>query len=214
MDTLGKAGTKAKANNIRAALQAVSTWARARNHITEAWVEGVEQYELKGGHKPWTEVQCAAAEAMLTGWLRRAYYLGRYTGQGGSDVVRIGFGDIEDGMIHVVQKKTGVECRCPIEAFLAAEMASWERRPGPFVYSPDGSSLTKSGLDQAFNRARVGIPELAGTTWHGLSQSGCRAAPQGNDDAADTGLGRHVSQRGRAVLPLCRQEDERDGDHR
>jgi integrase len=116
MDTLGKAGTKAKANNIRAALQAVSTWAKARNHIQEPWVnEGVERYELKGGHKPWTETQCATAEAKLTGWLRRAYYLGRYTGQRGSDVVRIGFTDIEDGMIHVVQKKTGVECWCPIE---------------------------------------------------------------------------------------------------
>jgi integrase len=114
MDTLGKAGTKAKANNIRAALQAVSTWARARNHIQVGWVEGVEPYELKGGHKPWTEVQCDAAETKLTGWLRRAYYLARYTGQRGSDVVRIGFADIEDGMIHVIRRRPASNAGAPL----------------------------------------------------------------------------------------------------
>jgi hypothetical protein len=51
---------------------------------------------------------------------------------------------------------------------LAAEMTTWEKRPGPFVYSSDGSPLTKSGLDQAFNRARENIPNLAGARWHGL----------------------------------------------
>jgi hypothetical protein len=114
MDTLGKT-TKGKANNIRVALKAVSGWAIKRNLITIPWTDGIDPFKSKGGHKPWTDAQCAAAEAGLTGWLRRAYFLGRYTGQRGSDVVHIGLANIEDGLIHVIQRKTGVECWCPIE---------------------------------------------------------------------------------------------------
>jgi integrase len=166
MDKLG--GTKAKANNVRVLLKAVSAWAIKGNMIQASWVEGIDPYKLKGGHKPWTPTQCAAAEEKLTGWLRRAYFLARYTGQRGSDVVRMGWTDIEDGMIHVIQEKTKVECWPPIESPLGAEMATWDKRPGPFVYRADGSTVTRQALDDAFLSAREKIPELAGTTPHGL----------------------------------------------
>jgi hypothetical protein len=167
---LGKTA-KGKVNNVRSALKALSTWAKKRmpNVISEPWTEGVDPYMSKGGHKPWAEEQCRAAEAKFAGWLRRAYFLGLVIGQRGSDVIRIGFADVHDGnLIHVVQEKTKAECWCPIEEPLAAEMRTWDKRPGPFVYQADGTPITKAALDVAFNRIRDKMPELEGTTWHGL----------------------------------------------
>jgi hypothetical protein len=70
-------------------------------------------------------VQCAAAEKHFTGMARRAYFLGRYTGQRGSDVIRMGASMIDDGGFRLSQKKTGVEIWCPIEEPLVAEIATW-----------------------------------------------------------------------------------------
>ena len=50
-----------------------------------------------------------------------------------SDVVRLGFTDIDEGGFALPQKKTGVRPWCPIFPELEAEMATWERRPGPFL---------------------------------------------------------------------------------
>jgi integrase len=164
----GLASTPGEANSVLATLKAVGKWALERGHIDALWAESVKPYKSEGGHRPWTAEQCAAAEKHFTGWFRRAYFLARYTGQRGSDVVRVGFGDIEDGCIHVIQQKTKVEVWVPIEALLAAEMATWEKRPGPFLHQPDGRPVPKKTLDAAWQRAHKEIPVFADATFHGL----------------------------------------------
>jgi hypothetical protein len=158
------------ANNLLGLLRALSQWGLERGKFNASITEGVKPYKMKGGHKPWTPAQCAAAEMHLTGMLRRAYFLARYTGQRGSDVVRLGPGFVDDGGFRLRQKKTDVEVWCPIEPELAAEMATWTRRHdvGPYLFQNHGKAYGRKLLDKHFEEARDKIPELAGATFHGL----------------------------------------------
>ena len=107
----------------------------------------------------------------LTGALRRGYFLARYTGQRGSDVIRLGETFVDDGGFRILQQKNGRrigEIWCPIDEPLAAEMATWERAPGPYVRQANGKAYTKQLFEVHFSAARAAIPELAGVTFHGL----------------------------------------------
>jgi integrase len=160
-----------KANNTLSFLRALNAWGRARGQFEHSITEGVTRYRTGGGHKPWTDEQQAAAEAKLTGAMRRGYFLARHTGQRGSDVIRLGETFIDDGGFRIMQKKTGAktgEIWCPIEDALAAEMATWERAPGPYVRQADGSAYGKRTFEKHFAEVRATIPELAGVTFHGL----------------------------------------------
>ncbi len=154
------------ANNFLGVIRSVSTWGIAREHFSRSLAEGVEAYAKTGGHKPWTPVQLAAADR-LTGMIRRAFVLARYTGQRGSDVVRLGETFIDDGGFRLIQQKTGREIWCPIDERLATEMATWERLPGPYLRH-DRGPYTRPVLDKHFAEQRAAIPELAGATLHGL----------------------------------------------
>jgi hypothetical protein len=87
--------------------------------------------------------------------------------QRGSDAVRIGFTDIDDDGFNLRQEKTGREVWCPIVPELAAEIATWERRPGPFLLQASGKRYTRKLFWEHFDKARVNIPELADVTLHG-----------------------------------------------
>ena len=100
--------------------------------------------------------------------LRRAYVLARYTGQRVSDVVRLGWTDIDEGGFALPQKKTGVRPRCPIFPELEAEMVMWERRPGPFLLQDNGRPFTTNQLWKVFSKAREDYPKLERAIWHGL----------------------------------------------
>ncbi|SFJ69063.1 tyrosine-type recombinase/integrase [Methylobacterium brachiatum] len=156
------------ANNFLGTMRALSTWALARGHVPASFTEGVEPFDTEGGHKPWTDMQIAAAHAGLTGMLRRGVMLGLYTGQRGSDVVRLGWTDLDEGGLRLAQQKTKREVWCPVVPELAAEMTGWEKRPGPFLLQADGRPYTRKRLSIHFDAARAEIPELAGATLHGL----------------------------------------------
>src|SRR5262249_49675304 len=80
--------TKSKANSFLSLMRMFSGWCQVKELTTQSMVEGVKSYKLTGGHKPWTKEQLAAADKHLTGVVRQGYFLYRYTGQRGSDVVR------------------------------------------------------------------------------------------------------------------------------
>jgi integrase len=163
----GLADTPGAANNFLGVMRALSRWGIASDHFPASIAAGVEPYEKKGGHRPWTPAQLAAAEKHLTGMVRRGFLLMRYTGQRGSDVVRLGETFIDEGGFRLEQQKTGREIWCPIDDALAAEIATWERRPGPYLYHARGH-YTRKVLDAHFAEQRDKIPGLKGCTLHGL----------------------------------------------
>ena len=94
-----------------------------------------------------------------------------YTGQRGSDMVRLGPTMLDDGGFYLGPKgqvKTGVRPWCPILPELAAEMATWEKRPGPYVLTETGRPFTRKHFNERFQQAIKTIPALKGCTLHGL----------------------------------------------
>jgi hypothetical protein len=167
----GLVSTPGKANNFLSAMRALSTWARLNDHIEHSMSEGVRPYAKGGGHKPWTPAQIEAAQK-LKGVIRRGVELYMWTGMRGSDAVRLGWTDIDEGGFTYRSQKTDREVYCPIVPELEAEMLTWTKRPGPFLLQEggkaDGHRYTRPLFSKHFAEARDQIPELAGVTLHGL----------------------------------------------
>lgn len=163
----GFAGKPGKANEFLGTMRALSQWARQRDKIPGTLTEGVKPYKLRTGHKPWTPEQLGAI-GKLPDMIRRGVLLYNYTGQRGSDVVRLGWTDVDDGGFALRQKKTKVDVWCPIVPELAAEMATWEKRLGPFLRQQNGQAYTRKLFWLHFTQAIKEIPELKGVTLHGL----------------------------------------------
>lgn len=173
-----------RANNVLIALKAMSRWALGpRELLARDPTLGVQKFKGGEGHKPWTAEQLAFAEKNLTGVMRRAYFLARYTGQRASDVVRLGPTHIDEGGFSLPQKKTGVQPWCPIFPELEAEMATWERRPGPFLLQEVGKNAGKpfstNQLWKELDKLREVHPELRGAVWHGLRANAVISLRQG-----------------------------------
>ncbi len=135
-----------KQQSALSALKQLEKWAIVRDYLPRQITLGVETKEAKGGHIPWSEAHVALAERYARPDLARVVTLAANTGQRGSDLVRMGWGDIEtfDGVkgINVKQRKTGREVWIPITSTLSAAMATWERRPGPILVREDGAPWT------------------------------------------------------------------------
>ena len=104
--------------------------------------------------------------------MRRGFLLYEHTGLRGSDVVRLGPTDVDtyqgrDAFALTTQKRKR-DVWCPIMPALAAEMATWERRPGPYLLLQSGKPFTRKEFGRQFAEARDAIPELKGLTLHGL----------------------------------------------
>jgi integrase len=159
------ADRKGSANTLLGVLRALSDWGLERGHFEMSITHGVKPYKTEGGHKPWTAEQCASAAKTLSGLVKRAYFLGRYTGQRISDVVRLGPTMLDEGGFRLAPQKTGHrigEIWIPIEPPLAAEMATWDHQLGPYV------PMAIKTLEDHFARQRDAVPELVGLTFHGL----------------------------------------------
>lgn len=140
------------------ALRQLERWAIRRDYIPRPITLGVEIEGADGGHIPWSDEQVALAERFARPDIAMAVTLGANTGQRGSDLVRMGWGDIEtcDGIdgINVRQVKTGVVVWVPILPPLAKAMAIWTRRLGPFLLRLDGRAWQRKELTDAWTTER------------------------------------------------------------
>ena len=178
------------ANGFLAAMQALSKWGRAKGLLDYPLTDGVEAYRIEGGHRPWSDEQIACAHEHLTGDVRKGVMLMLYTGQRGSDMVRLGPTMIDEGGFDLGwrgQQKTGTRPWCPIFPELAKEMETWDKRPGPFVRNKQGGKCTRERFTKLYKEAKVelakkGITTLEGTTFTACapphaSGSNARASP-------------------------------------
>ena len=200
-------------------MRAFSTWARARDHIEASLSRRHQALQRDRRHQPWAPEQINAGLTKLTGVIRKGFVLYRYTGMRGSDVVRLGPTMIDDGGFDLGwrgQVKTGVRPWCPILPELAAEMATWEKRPGPFLLQEggraNGKPYTRKLFWTHFKEQADKIPELAGVTLHGLRATAViELRRAGLSDRPDRRYRRHVAGDDRTLLPLRRQEGQRQG---
>jgi integrase len=204
------ATTPGAANNVLDAFRAMCRWACGpRELLSRDPTHGVAHFEHGEGHKPWTPEQLAFADKHFTGMLRRAYVLARYTGQRISDVVRLGWTDIDDGGFSLRQKKTGVQPWCPIFEELEAEMAKWEKRPGPFLLQDSGRPFTTNQIWKELNKARTDHSELHGAVWHGLRANAAIRLRQSGYTAME--ISDAVGMSVQMVERYCRYADSKAG---
>ena len=199
------AATPPRANSFLWCMSALSAWARANDQISQSLVEGVRSFDLSDrGHRPWTPDQIDVIHALPEGMMRRGLFLYLYTGQRGGDVVRLGLNDIDEGGFALKQKKTGREIWCPVVPELAAEMAKWERRPGPFLLQGNGRRYSRQRFGEHFDKLR---DENSGINWCNaarVARDGCHPlAATGSSDRADIRHRRHEHADDRALLPVC-----------
>lgn len=154
----GLTGRPGKQAAALAVLKQLEKWAVVRDLLPRQITLGVETEDADGGHIPWTAEQVAYAEANLPAHLSRAITLAANTGQRGSDLIRMGWTDIEvfEGIegVSIRQKKTKRDVWIPITSTLAAVMRTWERRPGPFLARQDGRPWTRRQLTEAWTYQR------------------------------------------------------------
>jgi integrase len=149
-----------------AVLKQLERWAIVRELLPMPITLGVEIGDSDGGHIPWTDDHVTLAEREARPDLARVVTLAANTGQRGSDLVRMGPTDIElykgiRGILVAHTMKIKKQVWIPITAELEAAMATWERRPGPFLTKPDGSPWTRVALGRAWAWERDHNPALA-----------------------------------------------------
>jgi integrase len=77
---------------------------------------------------------------------RLAYALLLYTGQRVGDVARMSRADVADGLIHVVQQKTGAELWVPIHPELQRAMKACPAKGLTLVGDANGRPLKRAAL--------------------------------------------------------------------
>lgn len=176
----GWADKPAKQRNALDALKQLDVWMAGLFKEHRSFVYGLKRPAIKDGHTPWSDEQVAIGEKYARSSLSRIITLGANSGQRGSDLVRMGWSDLETfrGMagINVTQKKTGRKLWIPVNNELAAAMATWERLPGPFCRRADGKLWTREELTVAWAHERDHNPDLkplAGLVLHGLRGHAC-----------------------------------------
>lgn len=178
----GLAGSPGVQAATMSALKQLEKWAIVRDILPRPITTGVETEESDGGHTPWADQHVIAVEKFGRADFSRLATLGANTGQRRSDLIRLGWTDIEtyNGQrgLKVIQKKTGREVWVPITSYLEEVMAKWEKKPGPFLTKMDGHPWTCDQITAAWVRHRDGNPDLeelkrAGLVIHGLRGHAC-----------------------------------------
>jgi len=140
--------------------------------------QGVKLPKAKSkGHRPWTDAEVAAYQSThpIGSKARLAFALAYYTGQRRGDVVRMGRQHIDNGLIHVVQGKTGAVLDVPLHPNLqrvidatASNQLLLLTTKGHKPYTPnDFSEQFRAWCDDA------GLP--ADCHFHGLRYSAAKA---------------------------------------
>jgi enterobacteria phage integrase len=132
-----------------------------------------------GEHRVWTNQECATFEARWPAGTmqRRAYLLAKFTGQRCGDIARMTRAHKKDGLIRVVQEKTGTELWVREYRDLAADLAADLANGGEHMSKltkADGSAFSGDTLSPWFAVAiaEAGLPD--DIVMHGLRKTAAR----------------------------------------
>jgi integrase len=145
------------------------------------------------GHRTWTEDDIAAFEAAYPIGTKPRLSLALLLGTAlrVSDVIRVGRGHVRNGVLRIVQQKTGMPVAIPITAALAEIInASAPAQHLTFLISDGGRSFS-SGYFSKWFRDQCTAIGLSGLSAHGLRKAASRrmaeAECSANQIAAVTG---------------------------
>ena len=169
--------TPVAANHLLSVLKTLINWGIPREFSETNPCVHVPKLEVEeGGARPWPAWAYELIDKHAREDVRRAVFLGRYTGQREADVICMAPEHVEDGGIHVTQHKTGKELWVPLHTDLAREMETWEG--SPFVLTSKGGPFKnadsfRSAWTRLMNETPAGRIRQEGFTFHGLRASSC-----------------------------------------
>lgn len=149
---------------------AVATGARSDNPLA-----GVPRYRL-GTRHTWTDDEIAAFEKRwpLGTRERLVFALLLYTAQRGGDVVKMRRSDLKNGVIRIVQQKTGAEMTITIHPALTRALKAGPATGLHLVGDPHGRPIKRATLTSLMREAakKAGLP--ASCVAHGLRKAALR----------------------------------------
>lgn len=145
---------------------------------------GIEPFKV-GEHHTWTEAELKQFEAKwhLGTRQRLAYALLLYTGQRVGDVTKMSRADLADGLIHVVQQKTGAELWVPIHPELDKAMKAYSARGLTLIGDQNGKPLQRAALSALMRTSirEAGLPPRC--VAHGLRKAAMRRLAEADSTA-------------------------------
>lgn len=145
------------------------------------WLAADPTLGVKSGHKAteyhtWTEDEIAQFERRWEIGTRQrlAFALALYTGQRGSDVHRMTWGDVAGDLIRVAQRKTKARLAIPLHPNLAAILAATRRSQVAILTTAFGQAFTVKGYGNMVSDAirEAGLPTHCKA--HGLRKAAAR----------------------------------------
>jgi integrase len=165
----------AMANLVCAVMRRVMQLAIKKKLRNDNPFAGVEAYEI-GEHHTWTdgELQIFETKWPLGTRQRLAYALLLFTGQRVGDVAKMRRSDVSDGLIHVLQQKTGTELYVPIHPELERAMHAWPAKGLTLIGDEAGRPIKGPALSELIRVAvaQAGLPPRC--VPHGLRKANQR----------------------------------------
>jgi integrase len=171
--------TPGMANMVVKVVRVLLTYAIDNDYRKDNPAQRLTLFKL-GEHRAWTDDECMAFEQFWPpgSMQRRAYMLGKFTGQRSGDLARMTLAHVKDGAIRVMQQnttdgKTNEETCIPLHRDLAAELALGGRHMS-ILTKPDGSAFDSTSLGVWFADAieAAGLPDAC--VLHGLRKTAAR----------------------------------------
>jgi integrase len=170
-----RAATPGAANDVLKKLKILLHFA-----IDNGWRKDDPALRIKGFAEgefhTWTDEEIAQFEKR---WCvgcreRTAFALLLYTGQRASDVKAMGWADVVDASIHVVQGKTGEKLWIPLHPELQTVLDAWHAGNGLMLTTSVGNAFTDKGFSNfmADKIGEAGLPDRCVT--HGLRKAAAR----------------------------------------
>lgn len=172
------------ANLTRAAMRRVFKLAVKNKRRPDNPFLGIESYSV-GEHHTWTEGELLQYE---TAWKlgtreRLAFDLLLYTGQRVGDVARMKRADMVDGLIHVIQQKTGTELWVPVHPRLARSLAAYQSPGLTLIGDKAGRPVTRATLSKLVSDAAKAAELPSACVPHGLRKAAMRRLAEGGSTA-------------------------------
>ena len=201
--------TPRRANGMVNVLRLLLAWAENRG----GWIKvnvavRPGRLETGPGHRMWTAADVSALTASAAEPIRRAALLGVCTGQRKGDCLTMLRTARHDGVLQVVQAKTGAALQIPEHPDLTRALDAAPVTPAlTLLTRADGAPWAEDHFNAAFAKA-VKAAGLRGLTFHGLRKtaSGWLAEGGATDAEIDSILG-HVDPK--MTLLYRRQADQR-----
>jgi len=180
------AAKPAMANITRAVLRLLMQYAVETELRLDNPVAGIKAYRT-GTRHTWTDDELSQFEQRwpLGTRERLAFALLLYTGQRGGDIVKMRRSDLSEGLIRVVQEKTGAELSIPLHPALMAAIKAAPAKGLTLIGDAHGRAIQRATLTLMMRKAvaLAGLPEHC--LPHGLRKAIMRRLAESGSSAKE-----------------------------